>query len=122
MAIKIFDDVVVPGVVPLMDWVFSEKVPAEQPGKYADYVGLGLCLAGYGLAAFGIWDRYTKNIGIASLDWAVNSIRNLVKGAGATAARPTQRLVMRPAARVAGSETVVVPSYRPQEEVVMSVT
>jgi hypothetical protein len=120
MAIKVVEDVLVPGVVPLMDYIFSEKVPSDQPGKYSDYVGLGLCLAGYALAAFGIQEKYTKNIGIASLDWAVNSVRNMVKGGTRTAAAP--RLVMRPAARPIATSTVVSPRLTRESEEVSIIT
>ena len=118
------EDLLFPGVVPILDYVFSEKVPATEPGKYADYAGLGTCLAGYGLAAFGFGGNYSKNIGIASLDWAVNAVRNLVKGAGVTrqvsqsqrlVMRPaSQRLVMSPASRVAGITSQITRSYQPE--------
>lgn len=133
--INLVEDVLVPGAVPLIDWIVSEKIPVGEVGKYADYTGLGMCLAGYGLSAFGIGGNYSKNIGIASLDWAVNAVRNLVKGAGVTrrVSQPaSQRLVMRPASRVGMNPvrtqvgaipTITQPVVRwPEEEIVRIIT
>ena len=115
--INLVEDVLVPGIVPLVDYLVSDKFPAAEPGKYADYVGLGMCLAGYGLSAFGIGGNYSKNIGIASLDWAVSSIKNMVSTTKRTRVfEPASRLAMRPATRVGGSAPQIARSYQPEME------
>lgn len=121
MNIRVVDEVLVPGIVPVVDYLVSEKFPASEPGKYEDYAGLGMCLAGYGLSAFGYGGVKARNIGIASLDWAVNSVRNMVKGAGVSGRVSSRRLSMSPRTRVSSS-TLVSPSYTREGENISLIT
>jgi len=116
---KIVEDVLVPGIVPVVDYL-TEKFPESEPGKYADMTGIGMCVVGYGLNAFGIGGNMSKNIGIASLNWAVNSVRKLIAGTGITRSvntASTGRLAMRPvSSRVSDSASRITRSYQPEFE------
>ena len=80
-----------------------------------------MCAAGYGLTAFGMGGNYTKNLGIASMDWAVKGVRQMVAAGGITRSLgSTSRLTMR--RKIAASERTTYPSYVPEEPIIFSVT
>lgn len=117
------EDVGIPALVAAADYgterLDEGKAPEET--KYNPIVGLIMCVAGYGMTAFGMGGNYTKNLGIASMDWAVKGVRQLVAGAGITrAVGSSSRLSMRK--KVSAAETGRYPTYRPEEEVKFSVT
>ena len=94
MAIKVVPDVVVPVAVFAADWATSAYDATTTGMKMNRPVGIGLCALGYILGGWLEWGGdLTKNMGIASLDWAANSIVGYIKErTTATAARATSRL------------------------------
>lgn len=80
MAIKIVPDVVVPAGVFAADWatsVYDEKATGMKLNRP---VGIGLCALGYVLGGWLGWGGdAVKNVGIASFDWAANSIVSYIK-------------------------------------------
>jgi len=118
------EDLGIPALVAAADYgterLDAGRAPEET--KYNPIVGLVMCAAGYGLTAFGMGGNYTKNLGIASLDWAVRGVRALVAAGGITRVMggSSSRLTMR--RRVAASERTTYPAYVPEEPIIFSVT
>ncbi len=90
MAIKLIPDVGVPAVVFAADWATSTydartTAPAGSM-KFNRPVGIGLCALGYAGAWLGWGGELTKNLGVASFDWAANSVVSYIKERTATPA------------------------------------
>jgi len=81
MAIKLVSDVGAPAAVFVTDWATSAYDEKAEAGamKLNRPVGIALALAGYAGALFGWGGDFVKNIGIASFDWAGNSIVGYIK-------------------------------------------
>lgn len=83
MAIKLIPDVGVPAAVFAADWATSTyDTRAGAPVgamKLNRPVGIGLCALGYAGAWLGWGGDLTKNLGIASFDWAANSLVSYFK-------------------------------------------
>ncbi len=108
MGIKLVEDVAIPGAV----------VAAHFGTEYADQKGYGgetaispivgtiMFAAGYALTGFGIGGDYTKNMGIAAMDWGVRSIKEMVEARGlatrslAVKGDSESKLSMRPRTRI----------------------
>ena len=95
--IKIVEDVAVPlGVVGAdfgTEYLDRDKTAEET--KINPIVGTALFAAGYVLSALGIGGNYTKNMGMASMNWGIHSIKSLVEARGIISSRTSSRLAMR---------------------------
>jgi len=123
MAIRIAEDVGIPALVAVADYGTErlDKGKAEGETKINPIMGMVLAAAGYALTAFGIGGDYTKNLGIASMDWGVRGLRSMLAARGVVTSSPTSsRLAM--SRRVKAKEAATYPTYKPEEEVVFSVT
>jgi len=99
--IKWAEDLGIPALVAVADYG-TERLDAgkaEGETKYNPIVGIVMCAAGYGLTAFGMGGNYTKNLGIASLDWAVKGVRQLIAARGVSLGVGSSRLTMRRSVR-----------------------
>ena len=91
MAIKIVPDVVAPVAVFAADWATSAYDERTTGMKLNRPVGIGLCALGYVLGGWLGWGGdFTKNLGIASFDWAANSIVGYIKERGVTRRAPQE--------------------------------
>jgi len=126
---KIVEDVVVPlGIVGAdfgTEYLDRDKTAEET--KINPIVGVGLFAAGYVLSALGIGGDYTKNMGIASMDWGIHSIKSFIEAGGIASkeivsSRSSSRLAMRrrvSESTIGASARVMTPGG---EEVIASVT
>jgi|GEM_PF-2095964 len=137
MAVKLMPDLGAPALVFVADWATSTYDEKTTGFKLNRPVGILLAIGGYAGAMFGWGGDFVKNIGIASFDWAANSIVSYIKEkAGGTSARvsspmeragvasarvssPT-RIPVQLASRSIGESRVVYPT--PTEEVQVTVT
>jgi len=122
MAIRIAEDVGIPALVAVADYGTErlDRDKAEGETKINPIMGMVFAAAGYALTAFGIGGDYTKNLGIASMDWGVRGLRSVLAARGVISAPASSRLAMR--RRVSAKEATSYPTYKPEEEVVFSVT
>lgn len=91
MAIKIVPDVVAPVAVFAADWATSAYDERTTGFKLNRPVGIGLCALGYVLGGWLGWGGDTvKNVGIASFDWAANSVVGYIKERGVTRRAPQE--------------------------------
>lgn len=119
--IKIVEDVAVPLGVVGADFgteYFDRDKTAEET-KVNPIVGTVLFAAGYILSALGIGGNYTKNMGIASMNWGIHSIKDLVEARGIMSSRTSSRLAMR---RRVSESTIVSPAATRSEETVSLIT
>ncbi|GAJ17715.1 unnamed protein product [marine sediment metagenome] len=119
---KIVEDVAVPlGVVGAdfgTEYLDRDKTAEET--KVNPIIGTALFAAGYILSALGIGGNYTKNMGIASMNWGIHSIKSLVETRGiAMGGRTSSRLAMH---RKVASSTIVSPATTRTEETVSLIT
>lgn len=129
MAIKLVSDVGAPAAVFAADWATSAYDEKAEAGatKLNRPVGIALALAGYAGALFGWGGDFVKNIGIASFDWAANSVVGYIRERSATPVtrRAETRIPVhsRPSAQrpstIGASARVMTPGG---EEVIASVT
>jgi hypothetical protein len=127
MAIKLMPDLGAPALVFVADWATSTYDEKATGFKLNRPIGILLAVGGYAGGMFGWGGDFVKNIGIASFDWAANSIVGYIKEKTApTSARvtstrvPVQRLAPSYAGRPVGESRVVYPT--PTEEVQVTVT
>lgn len=91
MAIKIVPDVVAPVAVFAADWATSAYDERTTGMKLNRPVGIGLCALGYVLGGWLGWGGdFTKNLGIASFDWAANSVVGYIKERGVSRRAPQE--------------------------------
>jgi hypothetical protein len=120
MAIKLVPDVAVPAGVFVADWATSAYDEKATGMKLNRPVGIGLAILGYAGAMLNWGGDAVKNIGIASFDWAANSVVSYIKERGGTTAGATSRMERIPVqARFRESRTVYP---TPGEEVQVTVT
>jgi hypothetical protein len=118
MAIRLVPDVAVPAGVFVADWATSAYDEKATGMKLNRPVGIGLAVLGYAGAMLGWGGDAVKNIGIASFDWAANSVVSYIKERGGTpASSRVERIPVR--ARFSESKTVYP---TPGEEVQVTVT
>ena len=79
MSIKLMPDVGAPALVFVADWASSAYDETATGFKLNRPVGIVLALAGYAGGMFNFGGDFVKNIGIASFDWAANSIVGYIK-------------------------------------------
>ena len=120
MAIKLIPDVGAPAVVFAADWATSVYDEKATGFKLNRPVGIVLAIGGYTGAMLNFGGDFVKNIGIASFDWAANSIVSWIRERGKVS---TRLETSTPVRRLAGSlreSGVVYPT--PGEEVQVTVT
>lgn len=116
------EDLGIPALVAAVDYG-TERLDAgkaEGETKYNPIVGIVMCAAGYALTAFGMGGNYTKNLGIASMDWAVKGVRQLVAAGGITRALGSSSRGLAMRRRIGAQERGAYPTG--PEEVIFSVT
>jgi len=123
MAIRLVPDVGAPAVVFAADWATSAYDETATGMKLNRPVGIALALAGYAGALFGWGGDFVKNIGIASFDWAANSVVGYIRERTAVSSPAESRIPVHrrmPAKTSLGASTrVMTPGG---EEVIASVT
>jgi hypothetical protein len=120
MTIKLVPDVAVPAGVFVADWATSKYDEGATGMKLNRPVGIGLAVLGYAGAMLGWGGDAVKNIGIASFDWAANSIVGYIKERSKTAAQATSRMERIPVQTRFHESRTVYPT--PGEEVQVTVT
>ena len=118
--VKLVPDVVVPAGVFVADWatsVYDEKATGMKLNRP---VGIGLAAIGYVGALLNWGGDVVKNIGIASFDWAANSVVSYFKERGGTSAQASSRMERIPVHARFGESRTVYPN--PGEEVQVTVT
>ena len=79
MSIKLVPDVGAPVFVFAADWASSTYDEKATGFKLNRPIGIALAFAGYAGGMFNFGGDFVKNIGIASFDWAANSIVGYIK-------------------------------------------
>lgn len=99
--IRLVEDVGAPALVFAADYGTSkiDEKAAAGATKWNRPIGIGLATAGYLLGGWlGFGGNFVKNLGIASFDWAANSISSYITETSA----PVTARVSRPVSRVSG--------------------
>lgn len=98
--IRLTDDLGAPAVVFGADWA-TQAIDARSSGfKWNAPVGIGIAAAGYVLGGWlGYGKTFLKNMGIASFDWAANSIKDYIQ-VGGVGAKMGHRVSVRPTHRI----------------------
>lgn len=93
MSIKIVADVGAPLAVVAVDQITKQYAPT-----YNEYASYGMAVAGYVMGALGYGGDFMKNLGIASLPWAVDKLATRIKGqtGGVTRSRLTMEKARNP--------------------------
>jgi len=100
--IRLTDDLGAPAVVFAADWVTqaADGKSSVTSFKWNRPIGIALAAAGYILGGWlGYGKTFTKNMGIASFDWAANSIKSYISEQG-VASGVGHRVTVRPRSRV----------------------
>lgn len=117
--IKLIPDVGAPALVFVADWATSAYDEKATGFKLNRPIGIALALAGYAGGMFGFGGDFVKNIGIASFDWAANSIVSYIKPAPVTSAAPNRvRIPVRSFSGASPLETghSIARTYQPEME------
>lgn len=88
--IRLVEDVGAPALVFGVDWGTdaADKKSAADAFKWNRPVGIALAAVGYIVGGWlGYGGLFVKNMGIASFDWAANSIKGYIEEAGAVSGR-----------------------------------
>jgi len=124
MAIKVIPDVVAPAVVFAADAATSAYDEKAEPGatKLNRPVGIALAALGYVGALLDFGGDFVKNIGIASFDWAANSIAGYIKERGIEARAPVTRTSAKIPARSRLGVSAVTPVQPTEAGIIVSST
>lgn len=99
--IRLTDDLGAPLAVFGADWA-TQAIDARSAGgfKWNAPVGIGIAATGYVIGGWlGYGKTFLKNMGIASFDWAANSVKDYIQVGGA-ASKVGRRVSVRPTHRI----------------------
>lgn len=121
MSIKLMPDVGAPALVFVADWATSTYDERATGFKLNRPIGIVLALAGYAGGMFNFGGDFVKNIGIASFDWAANSIVGYIKERAAPVTSAVPRGVRIPVRSFSGAKPLeaghpLERTYQPEME------